>query len=483
MVPRIHIAKKEVIYRSEIYFTPLRSQTEIDMNGIKAIIRKEYELAGFSPGELDTGAVMITGETARKENANLVLHALSEWAGDFVVATAGPDLEGVLAAKGAGSDKISEEERSVIVNLDIGGGTTNIAKYQKGHLIGTSCLNIGGRLIKIEKGRISYVFPGIEQLARPHGIFVEVGEPAKSEKLYRVCQLMAHQLAMALNLCSPDSFHDQMYTNQGKPLPKEPVLDGITYSGGVADCMIKEANPPTKVDGVRKGAESPLETGCMKSSAEFSTEALGTFTSESVEEMYPYGDIGRLLAKAILSNKDLQRVKTYRTQETIRATVVGAGTHTTHVSGSTIRYNKENLPLKNLPVIKIAQEDEKHKTGFIKAINQGLSFHEKEEEMDPIAIAFSGEFHTTFDQIQELARWILEGARNLIDSTHPLILVVEQDIAKALGNALKVLLEKNKELICIDGVCVNDGDYMDIGEPVAGGLAVPVITKTLIFNT
>ena len=51
---------------------------------------------------LRTGAVIITGETARKENANEVLEALSDLAGDFVVATAGPDLESILAARGAG---------------------------------------------------------------------------------------------------------------------------------------------------------------------------------------------------------------------------------------------------------------------------------------------------------------------------------------------------------------------------------------------
>jgi len=313
------------------------------------------------------------------------------------------------------------------------------------------------------------VFPGIAQLASFHGISLEVGEPARSETLYRVCQLMARQLAMALALCPPDSFHHQMYTNQGKPLAKEPILEGVTYSGGVADCMIKDA-------------EFSMKMGCVIRKVASSKEALLESASESLEEMYPYGDIGRLLAIAILNNKDLQRVKTYRTRETIRATVVGAGTHTTHVSGSTIRYNKEKLPLKNLPVIKITQSDEKHKEDFIKAIGGGLSLYE-EEELGPIAIAFSGEFHTSFCQIQELAKWISQGAKTLIDSPNPLVLVIEQDIAKALGNALKVLLENQKEMICIDGVSVNDGDYMDIGEPVAQGLAVPVITKTLIFNT
>ena len=466
MVPKIKISHKEVIYRSDIYFTPLKSEVEIDMNGVKAIILKEYRKAGFSPEDMDTGAVIITGETARKVNANLVLGALSELAGDFVVATAGPDLEGVLAAKGAGSDRISEEERSVIVNLDIGGGTTNMAKFENGDLKGTSCLNIGGRLIKIEEDRISYIFPGIEELARSNGIEIALGEKADKKKLYTVCQLMANQLAMALSLCPPDHLHRHMYTNQGKPLPKDPLLDGLTYSGGVADCM---------------GGESPASDRVIE--GDFITETISkdTFPKGSLGD-FIYGDIGLLLGRALLNNKDLQRVRTYKTRETIRATVVGAGTHTTNVSGSTISYDKDKLPLKNLPVLRITPRQEQDKEGFIEAINRGLALYEEEEEGRAIALSFSGASHTSFYRIQELAKWICEGAKPIIDSSKPLILVIEEDIAKALGNALKVFLENKKEMICIDGVSASDGDYIDIGEPVAGGFVVPVVTKTLIFN-
>ena len=64
MVPRIRIVDKEVTYRSEIYFTPLLSQTEIDAEKVKGIIEREYRKAGMKPEDLQTGAVIITGETA-----------------------------------------------------------------------------------------------------------------------------------------------------------------------------------------------------------------------------------------------------------------------------------------------------------------------------------------------------------------------------------------------------------------------------------
>ena len=101
-VPRFAITEKEILYRSRIHFTPLLSDTVIDAEGVRKIIDAEYTASGFDRTDIQTGAIIITGETARKENARDVLSALSGYAGDFVVATAGPALESVLAGKGYG---------------------------------------------------------------------------------------------------------------------------------------------------------------------------------------------------------------------------------------------------------------------------------------------------------------------------------------------------------------------------------------------
>ena len=162
VVPRINIVDKKVTYRSKIYFTPLLDQKTIDAEKVKGIIEKEYQDAGMKPEDLSTGAVIITGETARKQNAN--------------------------------------EHRETVANLDIGGGTSNIAVFQNGILRGTSCLDVGGRLIKIdENGKIYYIFPGTKELAKAHGIEINVGDTAKEETLMKVCELMVDQLAQAIN--------------------------------------------------------------------------------------------------------------------------------------------------------------------------------------------------------------------------------------------------------------------------------------------
>ena len=200
-------------------------------------------------------------------------------------------------------------------------------------------------------------------------------------------------------------------------------------------------------------------------------------------DVFCYGDIGILLARAVKNSSAFQKIRVYPAAETIRATVVGAGTHTTDVSGSTISYAKGKLPIKNIPVLKLSEEDEQEQKQFIDAIRNGLLLYESEGNLEQIAIAFSGRYHTSFRQIQELAQWVMEGAKKVIQGPYPLILVIENDIAKVLGNALNVQMERRKDVICIDGIHAQNGDYIDIGEPVADGHVVPVVTKTLIFNS
>jgi len=442
-VPRITIVGKEVIYRSEIHFTPLKSATEIDAEKVKQIVQNEYKMAGMTPGDVQTGAVIITGETARKQNANEVLEALSHLAGDFVVATAGPDLESVLSARGAGADALSKEKWTAVANIDVGGGTSNIALYEKGNLRGTSCLDIGGRLIKIEGGKIAYIFPKIQELAKKHGIQIAVGDRADEKQLMSVCRLMAHQLAQAVHLAGADGDHGKLYTNDGKPLPVEPVIHGLTYSGGVADCVykVKEGDP------------------------------------------FRYGDIGVLLGRAIREDPDLGKVERLDAVETIRATVVGAGTHTTDVSGSTIHYARDQLPIKNIPILKVSEEDEESLETLKASIINQIPLYMPEGKLEQIAIAFTGKNRTSFADIQALAAAVLEAAKEVVESRYPLIVVVEHDIGKVLGNAMNVMLEHKKQVICIDSVKTLSGDYIDIGEPVAGGQVLPIVIKTLIFNS
>ena len=153
-VPELEITRREILYKSPVHFTPLLNDSLVDAPALQRIVDAEYRAAGIRREDVDTGAIIITGETSRKENARTVLDALSDYAGDFVVATAGPDLESILAAKGAGAVELSRKHSRSVLHMDIGGGTSNLCLIRDGEILSTVCLNVGGRLLKIRENGV-----------------------------------------------------------------------------------------------------------------------------------------------------------------------------------------------------------------------------------------------------------------------------------------------------------------------------------------
>ena len=432
-VPRIAITEKKIIYRSGIYFTPLLSETVIDANGVREIVAEEYRKAGIRRDEVQTGAVIITGETARKENAREVLSALSEFAGDFVVATAGPDLESILAARGAGVDTLSKEKHSSILHYDIGGGTSNLALYRKGSLTATGCLDVGGRLVKLDAGthEITYVSPKLE------GRFPGVvrGARATESLLLPVAEEMTRALLQAAGLEKRTELLD-FYTTWGtKPMEVQDV--DLSFSGGVADCIFA---PP--------------------------------------DDWLAYGDMGPLLGRHIGETLAKRGITPIQGSETIRATVVGAGAHSMEVSGSTIYYREVHFPLKNIPVLRLEKGEEQE--GLAEAIQEKLRWYADESGLVQVALALEGEKAPSYGRITQLAGEITRGLAPLLQGGYFPIVVLEQDLAKVLGQAMAPLL--SGPLLCLDGIGVGNGDYIDIGAPVVGGNVLPVVVKTLAFE-
>lgn len=439
-VPRISISDKKVIYRSDIIFTPLLNQSEIDAEPIKAFVAEQYRQAGIHKQDIQMGAVIITGETARKSNANNVLRALSGYAGDFVVATAGPDLESIIAGKGAGAQTYSETKRKPVVNLDIGGGTTNLAVFKDGEVIDTACFDIGGRLIKLDQQqKITYIAPKIQEIINKKGLTLHLGDQATEQNLLPIISELVDVLENSIGLGTQSPFYQLLVTNH--PLRKGEELPIVTFSGGVADCL-----------------------------------------NTTSTNLFKYGDIGLLLGKYLRKSLIFSEKEVLESAETIRATVVGAGSHTAEISGSTIAYREQILPVKNIPILKLAQEDETLTvTELGQRIQEKLNWH-RIEETPQIALAIRGMSNPTFADIQRYGQGIVEGLASLVAEQIPIIVMVDEDIAKALGHALSAHLPKDYPFICLDSVKVENGDYVDIGLPVAEGAVLPVIVKTLVFN-
>lgn len=304
-VPEISITNREILYRSPVYFTPLLSESRMDGDGIRKIVEKEYAAAGITPAQVDTGAILITGESSRKENAGRVLTALSHMAGEFVAAAAGPDLESVLAAKGAGAVAYSRDTGKTVLHMDIGGGTSNLALISRGKILATGCLNIGGRLIKRDnKGTVTYVSPVLRGITS-----IQLGDTPSEEEIHALAKVLAQVLEAAAGFRPAVPLLPKLTTEGTAPLPLAGCSKNIvcSFSGGVADCILNS----------------------LPGNA--------------------FGDMGPALGSAI--RESLLCAGEYRLgAETIRATVIGAGCYSAQLSGSTVFAQNMPLPLKNLPV-------------------------------------------------------------------------------------------------------------------------------------
>lgn len=438
-IPQIKVISKEVIYKSQVYFTPLLSREEIDGKQVDRIIKQEYRKAGINPDDLSTGAVIITGETSRKKNAEDVVEAIADVAGDFVMAAAGADLESVLAGKGAGAADLSRKTEKIVANLDIGGGTTNICLFENGNVLDTACFDIGGRLVKVKNKEITYVAPKIKLLSEKLGLEIQEGREADVNNLKILTDAMADILAEAVGLKASTGFAETMKTNHIVTCKKKTEL--ITFSGGVASCFEEDG------------------------------------------DIFKYGDIGILLAKSILENPFFQKENVCKAKETMRATVIGAGNYSMNISGSTIEYTEDTFPLKNIPVVKLALEQESDIEDLDEKLHRAMQiYHESRGESRQIAVAMKGLKCPSFNQIQEIAEKITIQYEKECEPGQALILVLEEDIGKALGQALHHRIKNRRKIICIDGIYCESGDFVDLGEPVASGTVIPVIVKTLIFN-
>lgn len=441
-VPRVEIVGKEIVYRSEIHFTPLASPTQIDAPALRELVELEYRLAHVDPHDVKTGAVVITGETARKQNADEVTRRLSDLAGDFVVATAGPTLESVLAGRGAGADVYSREHSATVANYDIGGGTSNFILFDHGEPVAASCLDIGGRLVRVDRARgtVAYVADKLAALCASQNIPLRVGDPADPGVLRRVARAMCEILEMSLGLAPKSPAYQQMLTEPDHDVVCPKPIDYLMFSGGVADCVLTGQADP-----------------------------------------FAFGDIGVLLGEAVRDSAALHQLAQVPAAETIRATVVGAGLHITRLSGSTIEYDASLLPVKDVPALKLTRSEEATPDAMAQAIRQRLGWFVSQGQQSPVAIAFQGPRSPSFETVQSIASAIIGAMRPVTDKGLPTIIVTEHDLAKALGQSIRAQSQADG-FICIDGIQVEGGDYVDIGAPVAGGTVLPVVVKTLVFH-
>jgi ethanolamine utilization protein EutA len=441
---RFELFKRRIDYQSGILLTPFATGTSIDTDKLSTFFEAAYQEARVTPAEVDTGAVITTGDAARKDNAEAIVRMFSEQAGKFVCASAGPVLEAKMAAYGSGAVARSADGHrpATVLNVDIGGGTAKLAVVRNGEILETAAINVGARLVTLDPdGVVTKVERAAEIVSRHLGLGLEVGRPADAETQRRLASALARSVmeAAARGPLSPLAA-ELMIT---APLAHRGAIDAALFSGGVAEYF--------------------YET-----------------------ETRFYGDIGLPLAEEVrrLAPSYLPGVPIEAAAQRIRATVIGASQFTVQVSGNTIYVaNPAILPLRNLQVIPVQFEArELTPAGVGRAIRRAFEAYEVRDGESRIALTVRWPHGPAFSRLSALSWGIADVYRRAARGGEPVVLVLDSDLARLVGANVSGELDGYTNLVCIDGVQLQDFDYIDIGEPHADAGVVTVVIKSLVFT-
>ncbi len=442
-VPRLQVSAKSVLYESPIYFTPLLSPVLVDVAALTALVQQEYRSAGFEPRQIETGAVIVTGEIARAQNADAILEAVSHLAGEFVVTVAGPSVEAQIAGRGAGAAAYSVDHYTQVTNVDIGGGTANAAIFRVGEHLSSSTLAVGGRQLVIEKtsGMVRHIAPSGRIIVEALSLPIREGQQATLATLERFCACMADLTADLLTGQESDL---------GRHIQLTPPLQGTEqstvtfFSGGVGAYYY-----------------DPIEI-------------------QSLADVLLHEDVGPLFAQALRLNARIRKMNVRKPAQTLRATVMGASSQTVTLSGSTIWVDREQLPMRNLPVVRAgAVEAGGDPDKLATTLRQAGQRWDAGEEVTNIALTLDLPPRLDHPTLVNIAQGVIRYAETR-NGGRPIVLVLQQDYAQALGQAIHAHCS-DLPLVVIDQVGLGEGDYIDIGLPLLGGRVVPLSVKTLIF--
>jgi ethanolamine utilization protein EutA len=442
MSSEFEVVYREVKYRSPILLTPYSDPDTIDTGALSAFVKKSYEESGIAPEEVDTGAVICTGEAVRKHNSEAIIRMLAEAGGKFVCATAGPNLEGILGAHGSGAVARSRKI-GVGMNVDMGGGTAKIAIVKDGAVLETMAINVGARLIAWDgSGKIIRTEAAGRAVARACGFEIKVGDSINIDQKTAIAEKLA------------DILFEALQRGEYSPLAAELIVSGpLKYTGPIN------------------------EVGFSGGVAEYVYDY----------DKQDYGDLGPLLGGAVRKRVAKLGVPMAGSAERIRATVIGASQYTVQVSSSTVFVSDEGLlPLLDLQVIPAYLPDNPNdltRDAVRHAIAHGferldIAHHELGR---PMALALIGPVIPTYDSIKALCDGITE-ALTPMESDHPWTIILTADVAGLVGSMLKREHKVKQEVIVVDGITVGDFNFVDLGKTIESVEAIPVVVKSLVFE-
>jgi len=277
---RYFVAQRETLHEAPIQLTPYAVGDTIDADILGDFIEDSYRSAGLQRSEIDTGALILTGVAVRRANARAIGDLFSSEAGKFVAVSAGDGLEATMAAHGSGAVIRSADKNGLVINIDIGGGTTKIAHCYQGKVLQVTAVDAGARLLVLdEEGSIVRIEPTGKMHAEDVGVPMSVGDKPSQETLNAMADRMAMRIIEAAGLTKMSDETSKMLLLP--PLPEVDTVKALTFSGGVSEFV---------------------------------------YGNESLS----FGDLGPQLARSARSRVEKLNISIEQPVAKIRATVVGA---------------------------------------------------------------------------------------------------------------------------------------------------------------
>ncbi len=435
---RFQIEERKMVYEGKIIHTPLLDDNTIDINSLTTFLKEECDHADIDPVDIQTGAVIVTGETAKKHNAPQIAQALSRDAGKFVAATAGPNFESLLAAMGSGATARSKDHNTTILSCDIGGGTSNLAISRNGEVLSTSCVSVGGRLLALDsEGKICRLNEPAVHVMQHIGLNYKMGDRIPKEDIEKIASSLAEVLIEIMTGPANSFLAKQLMVTDN--LQFSYPIDEYIFSGGVSEFIYGGKNK--------------------------------------------FNDIGKILADKILSMTPRLEAPVVEPVNKIRATVIGAGAYSLSISGSSgFMDDKLTFPIRNIPVLRVDVEESKLSfEHVVSQVNHAFKKFDLIEGQEIVALYFKDPVRVNYPSLELFAKSIETALTNSIDQETPVILIFEKDIACSVGNVIRRETGLKNNLLSLDELSLNDGDWIDISEPLVGHQVFPVTVKSLVF--
>ena len=441
---RYLVVERDTLFESPVSLTPYASETLIDARALGEIVDAAYAAARIRPDDIDTGVVILTGEALRRENSEPIARILSEKCGDLVCATAGHHMEAMLAAHGSGAVQLAHDRDQRILNIDIGGGTTKLGVIDKGQVLSTAAIHVGGRLLAVDtRGQLERMDPAGETHVKRAGLALRLGDRVTDDDLERIAESMADDVVAALTeALSRDDMSDLYLTD---PIGQLHEIDAIVCSGGVAEYVYGR-------------------------------------------EQREFGDLGKKLGHALRTRIDDGRLPwpLLPDSQGIRSTALGCSEFTAQLSGNTGYISNPDtlLPRRNLTVLRPDFDftDEFESAQLVEAIRRHMVMFDVSPDHGDLVLAFHWTGTPTYARLRRFADGIRAALNERIAARLPIYVILDADIALNLGAILHRDMNIGSETLVIDGLALWDFDSIDIGKLRLPSKTVPVTIKSLIFS-